>query len=466
MKTSNDNGLAHLYRTIIASALIWTVTVIGSASWNIYHEYDEGLHAPELEKKSTHAIILSHLAIWLLSSTILGVLAARGKKDVQELAITHEALMRNEEALREQERYTQSLLRLSRRLESAQNYDDAINAARDEVRDIIGYQNLWLYLFTEDRKHAKALTARGPMADAVMSEEVAATLTIEGDRMLEEIAGAKNIVVVEDAREDERTDKRIVANMGNRTIVNVPISLMDRHLGSIGTGTFGDEGVRTPTMAEQKYLTALASHLAVTLDRIHLFNERKRANETLRKNNDVVETIFSMTPTCIAYMDKDFNFIRVNKMYADADGKQPEDFTGKNHFELFPNAENEAIFRNAVVTGEQYIAKAKPFEYKFHPERGTSHWDWSLTPISNRCGEVEAVLLSLVNVSERIIAQEKLGNLNKELEQRVVERTAELQAMNAELERINRLFVGRELRMIELKERIRKLESHAEDMTG
>jgi PAS domain S-box-containing protein len=165
-------------------------------------------------------------------------------------------------------------------------------------------------------------------------------------------------------------------------------------------------------------------------------------------------------------MDKDFNFIRVNKMYADADGKQPEDFTGKNHFELFPNAENEAIFRNAVVTGEQYIAKAKPFEYKFHPERGTSHWDWSLTPISNRCGEVEAVLLSLVNVSERIIAQEKLGNLNKELEQRVVERTAELQAMNAELERINRLFVGRELRMIELKERIRKLESHAEDMTG
>ncbi|MBI5142654.1 MAG: PAS domain-containing protein [Nitrospirae bacterium] len=185
---------------------------------------------------------------------------------------------------------------------------------------------------------------------------------------------------------------------------------------------------------------------------------RKKTDEALRKNNEMVEKIFSMTTTCIAYMDRDFNFIRVNKMYADADGNEPEYFIGRNHFELYPNEENEAIFRKVVETGEQHIAKAKPFEYRFHPERGTSHWDWSLTPIREQGGEVEAVLLSLVNVSERIIAQEELSNLNKALEQRVRERTAELQEKNAELERMNRLFVGRELRMIELKERIRQLE--------
>lgn len=45
------------------------------------------------------------------------------------------------------------------------------------------------------------------------------------------------------------------------------------------------------------------------------------------------------------------------------------------------------------------------------------------------------------------------------LENRVKERTAELESKIAEIERMNRLFVGRELRMKELKEKIRELES-------
>ncbi|MDX9974599.1 MAG: GAF domain-containing protein, partial [FCB group bacterium] len=184
-----------------------------------------------------------------------------------------------EQRLHEKERHSQSLLRLSRRLELAQTFMEVVDAARDEVREIIGYQSLWVFLFSEDKKHAYALLAGGAMSEAVMSETGAATLTIEGDRMLEEIAEAKGIVVVEDARTDPRTDKAMVARMENRTIVNVPIIFMDRHLGSVGTGTFGDEGVHPPTKSQEEYLSALASHMAVTLDRLHLLTERKRGEQ-------------------------------------------------------------------------------------------------------------------------------------------------------------------------------------------
>ncbi|SEH05798.1 hypothetical protein [Candidatus Venteria ishoeyi] len=44
-------------------------------------------------------------------------------------------------------------------------------------------------------------------------------------------------------------------------------------------------------------------------------------------------------------MDKSFNFIRVNRAYAVAGKKQAEDFIGKNHFQLYPNQENEKIFQ-------------------------------------------------------------------------------------------------------------------------
>ncbi|MBJ6727382.1 PAS domain S-box protein [Geomesophilobacter sediminis] len=68
------------------------------------------------------------------------------------------------------------------------------------------------------------------------------------------------------------------------------------------------------------------------------------------------------------------------------------------------------------------------------------------------------VIVSLFDITARKQAEEALWQLNAELERRVGLRTAELEAKNRELERVNRLFIGRELRMVELKEQIRKLE--------
>lgn len=61
-------------------------------------------------------------------------------------------------------------------------------------------------------------------------------------------------------------------------------------------------------------------------------------------------------------------------------------------------------------------------------------------------------------IEERRNTQDELEQLNRTLEERVLERTAELEEKNSELYKMNRLFVGRELKMVELKERIRELE--------
>ncbi|MEJ2200387.1 MAG: PAS domain S-box protein, partial [Desulfuromonadaceae bacterium] len=64
--------------------------------------------------------------------------------------------------------------------------------------------------------------------------------------------------------------------------------------------------------------------------------------------------------------------------------------------------------------------------------------------------------------SVRKEAEAALRALNDQLDQRVRVRTAELAAKNEELEQLNQLFVGRELKMIELKEKIKELETTLE----
>jgi len=144
-------------------------------------------------------------------------------------------------------------------------------------------------------------------------------------------------------------------------------------------------------------------------------NERKIVERSLAERNELLESMFSSIHLLVAYMDTDFNFIRVNRVYAEADGHTPEFFIGKNHFQLYPNKENEAVFRRVVKTGEPYFVFEKPFEYPEHPERGASYWDWSLYPVRNPGGQVSGVVLSLLDVTERRHAQEELRKSEQQL---------------------------------------------------
>jgi len=143
---------------------------------------------------------------------------------------------------------------------------------------------------------------------------------------------------------------------------------------------------------------------------------RKKMEENLRKTSEILENVFSTSTFLIAYMDTDFNFIRVNKRYAEADNRTPEYFIGKNHFDLYPDAKNKAIFLQVIETGEPYSICTKPFIYRNHPERGVTYWDWSVFPVKNLDGRVEALELFLVNVTERKKAEEQIMHSLKEKE--------------------------------------------------
>lgn len=131
----------------------------------------------------------------------------------------------------------------------------------------------------------------------------------------------------------------------------------------------------------------------------------KLTEKTLLDNSRKIEAFFKHAITPLVFLDREFNFIQVNEAYAKACQKDISDFPGHNHFEFYPHEENQRIFEEVVRTKTPYQASAKPFSFTDHPEWEITYWDWTLVPILDEAEEVEFLVFSLKDVTERIQAE-------------------------------------------------------------
>lgn len=167
------------------------------------------------------------------------------------------------------------LLAFARRLQAFQTFDELIDELCNEVRDAVGYSTAWLAIFDESGERVRIMAIQGDMAERVW--ERAAVIPVSGDPYMERIRDDRTVQIVEDAQVADDVNRDIVTALGNRTIVNVPLTLIDRPFGAIGTGTFGDEGVRVPSRADLAYLEAMGQQLVMASARILLDQQRKEA---------------------------------------------------------------------------------------------------------------------------------------------------------------------------------------------
>jgi PAS domain S-box-containing protein len=137
--------------------------------------------------------------------------------------------------------------------------------------------------------------------------------------------------------------------------------------------------------------------------------ERKKSREALQKEKSILQEVMNGAENMhLVYLDRDFNFVRVNEAYAKTCGYKPEEIIGKNHFALYPDEENEAIFKRVRDTGVTARFHDKPFVFPDQPERGVTYWDWTLKPVKDGSGKVEGFVFSLVETTERKKAEEEL----------------------------------------------------------
>ncbi|CAL94979.1 hybrid sensor histidine kinase/response regulator [Azoarcus olearius] len=115
----------------------------------------------------------------------------------------------------------------------------------------------------------------------------------------------------------------------------------------------------------------------------------------LQQGRALLASVAATTDVMLVYLDPGFNFVWVNEAYARTCRMSPGDMVGKNHFALYPHAENEAIFRQVRDSGNPVFYKDKPFEFADQQDRGTTYWDWSLAADKDSDGRVVGLVFSL-----------------------------------------------------------------------
>jgi len=137
-------------------------------------------------------------------------------------------------------------------------------------------------------------------------------------------------------------------------------------------------------------------------------SDRKRAEEVQQQTLAVLDAVLQHTSIMMIYLDPEFNFIWVNRAYAETCQHDPAYFPGKNHFELYPNAEYQAIFQRVVDTGESCFMPAQALTFGTHPESGVTYWDWSIIAVQDASARTIGLVFSMAEATERIAADRAL----------------------------------------------------------
>ena len=136
-------------------------------------------------------------------------------------------------------------------------------------------------------------------------------------------------------------------------------------------------------------------------EREDFVEQLRRAKDSLEWEKSIRKALMENTGAQLAYLDKNFNFVMVNASYEKGCGHSKSELDGKNHFELFPHSGNQEIFERVRDTGVAESFFEKPFTFTDQPWRGTTYWDWTLTPLKDSREQVQGMVLSLIDVTER-----------------------------------------------------------------
>ncbi|MDJ1180702.1 PAS domain S-box protein [Roseofilum sp. BLCC_M91] len=143
-------------------------------------------------------------------------------------------------------------------------------------------------------------------------------------------------------------------------------------------------------------------------------------------------------PEPIFWKDRDSVFLGCNQYFAELAGlRSSSEIIGKTDYDLPWKPEQTEKYR----ADDRRVMESDTPELQMiesiQQQDGSYYWiETNKIPLHDREGKVIGILGTFINVTDRVIAEQRLQKLNQDLEQEVTDRTQKLQAAQARLQRL------------------------------
>lgn len=307
------------------------------------------------------------------------------------------------------------------------------NYKRDASGQVVGYISV-ITDITERRRYEKSLRAAQGDLERRVAERTAA-LEASESRWRSMVQAAPDYLVT--------VDRSARITYANRTPVGVPGKLLHgRSVFDLADAKYRDE---LQTLLNEVFTTGeFASVEALArgprgkrhwysirygpifregeVDGVSIFatdiDERKQAEASLNEAHQLLEAIFDNTQFLIAYLDIQLNYLMVNRAWSVAaeEGICPRFVEGNHFFDVYPNDELRTVFQSVIESTEPHSEWAKPFANVLDSEKPVTYWNWALTPVKDRDGKVIGLVVTLLDVTHRVLADETIRKSKERLQ--------------------------------------------------
>ena len=178
--------------------------------------------------------------------------------------------------------------------------------------------------------------------------------------------------------------------------------------------------------------------------------------QDLRELESYIQDFWRFLPLPICYVNPVHNILDVDDCLVSLSGYKSTDIIGEDVKIFFKGSEEIKKLKQEILKKETVSFKQVIFITK---EKKEIPVNISAMARKNEEGEIIGYFLSVIDITESV-------NFQKNLQEEVDKKTQELQEKLEELKTFNKIAVGRELKMIELKEKIAQLEQKTGQLKG